>query len=249
MHIFQNIFTRFLIVLGAQLGIIVTLFWSYGLILAQGREVTLRIVPVDPRSIFQGDYLTLSYEISRIQVQYYTQSPYTVFDVGDEVYIPLTQDYANPNLQTRTVGYTTGSNQTRSIDPGSISKTSCNSTGYYGGGFLGGSAERVCIKGRITSREKLAGQSSLQTEQTSPSDEPGSDQNLTPISNNQIDTKNDPNFFTYTYTLQYGIEQKYIAEGKGKDFNPQGKEVTAKIVIGKDSKAVLKDIYVDGKKF
>ena len=34
--------------------------------LTQGREVTLQTVPVDPRSLLQGDYAILDYEIARL---------------------------------------------------------------------------------------------------------------------------------------------------------------------------------------
>ena len=34
--------------------------------LTQGREVTLQTAPVDPRSLLQGDYAILDYEIARL---------------------------------------------------------------------------------------------------------------------------------------------------------------------------------------
>ena len=36
------------------------------MILSHGQEIVLQVVPVDPRSLFQGDYVRLRYEISRI---------------------------------------------------------------------------------------------------------------------------------------------------------------------------------------
>jgi uncharacterized membrane-anchored protein len=35
-------------------------------LLANGRAIDLKVVPVDPRDLFRGDYVTLSYDISRI---------------------------------------------------------------------------------------------------------------------------------------------------------------------------------------
>lgn len=35
-------------------------------LLSSGREVVLPIVPVDPRSLFRGDYVQLSYEVTRV---------------------------------------------------------------------------------------------------------------------------------------------------------------------------------------
>ena len=37
-------------------------------LLKTGREIVLPVVPVDPRDLFRGDYVTLSYDISRIQL-------------------------------------------------------------------------------------------------------------------------------------------------------------------------------------
>ena len=35
-------------------------------LLADGREIVLEVVPVDPRDLFRGDYVTLNYDISRV---------------------------------------------------------------------------------------------------------------------------------------------------------------------------------------
>lgn len=37
------------------------------LLLSQGREVRLQVVPVDPRDLFRGDYVILAYPISRFR--------------------------------------------------------------------------------------------------------------------------------------------------------------------------------------
>lgn len=38
------------------------------MLLSDGREVRLAVVPVDPRDLLRGDYVVLSYEISRIAI-------------------------------------------------------------------------------------------------------------------------------------------------------------------------------------
>ena len=43
--------------------------------LTQGREVTLQTVPVDPRSLLQGDYAILDYEIARLPERWWEVSP------------------------------------------------------------------------------------------------------------------------------------------------------------------------------
>ena len=51
--------------------------------LTQGREVTLQTVPVDPRSLMQGDYAILDYEIAELP-EWLRDEP-----VGSAVYVVL----------------------------------------------------------------------------------------------------------------------------------------------------------------
>jgi len=53
-----------------------------------GTEVLLKTQPVDPRDLFRGDYVILSYEITRLQANI------SEFEInnGDQVYIGLTVD-------------------------------------------------------------------------------------------------------------------------------------------------------------
>ena len=51
--------------------------------LTQGREVTLQTVPVDPRSLLQGDYAILDYEIAELH-EYLEDRP-----VGTEIFVVL----------------------------------------------------------------------------------------------------------------------------------------------------------------
>lgn len=39
--------------------------WRYEQAMANGEVVLLRLAPVDPRSLMQGDYMRLNYEIAR----------------------------------------------------------------------------------------------------------------------------------------------------------------------------------------
>jgi len=53
----------------------VLVFFSYSVIqkentLKEGKLVLLRLAPVDPRSLMQGDYMRLNYEISRLPINY-----------------------------------------------------------------------------------------------------------------------------------------------------------------------------------
>lgn len=49
-----------------QAAVLAYMVWDRAQLLANGREIVLDVVPVDPRSLFRGDYVNLSYDISRI---------------------------------------------------------------------------------------------------------------------------------------------------------------------------------------
>ncbi len=55
-----------LAVAGLQTAAIGHMVWDRVQLLRSGREIVLPIVPVDPRSLFRGDYVILSYEASRV---------------------------------------------------------------------------------------------------------------------------------------------------------------------------------------
>ncbi len=57
--------TLFLIGLLVELVAVLMIFLPNALLVATGTTVTLKTIPVDPRSIFRGDYVVLSYEIAQ----------------------------------------------------------------------------------------------------------------------------------------------------------------------------------------
>lgn len=68
----------------AQAMVIGWMIWDRAQILTQGREIVLKPEPVDPRDLFRGDYVILSYAISR--------SPEGAdFDQGAQVWVKLAQ--------------------------------------------------------------------------------------------------------------------------------------------------------------
>jgi uncharacterized membrane-anchored protein len=56
--------------------------------LRTGREVLLKTVPVDPQDLFRGDYVVLSYDISRIDTSAFGQAP-NAFSPGAPIYVLL----------------------------------------------------------------------------------------------------------------------------------------------------------------
>ena len=80
---------KYKIVLVANL-ILVLAFFAFSVIqketlMGKGTEVLLRLAPVDPRSLMQGDYMALDYEIM-CEIGYKSKSGYIVVKVdGDRV--------------------------------------------------------------------------------------------------------------------------------------------------------------------
>lgn len=70
------------ILLGIYIGA-ATPFWT-------GKEVRIKTIPVDPRSMFRGNYARLRYEISEIEIKHFPQ-PEILRD-GERVYIRLKTD-------------------------------------------------------------------------------------------------------------------------------------------------------------
>ena len=70
-------------IVAAQLVFLIGFITVREVALSAGREVTLQTVPVDPRSLLQGDYAILDYEIAGMPA--YLPD----WDVGETVYVEL----------------------------------------------------------------------------------------------------------------------------------------------------------------
>ncbi len=66
-------------------GVLLAMIGNIELTRAESTPVVLETAPVDPRSLFQGDYVTLSYKISRVDT---AQS----FSNGQTIYVVLRQE-------------------------------------------------------------------------------------------------------------------------------------------------------------
>lgn len=54
------------LVVALQLGVLGWMVLDRVRLLSHGQEIVLDVVPVDPRSLFRGDYVVLAYDVSRI---------------------------------------------------------------------------------------------------------------------------------------------------------------------------------------
>jgi len=64
-----------LVVALAQIGFLGWIIAGRAAVLRDGREITLKIEPIDPNDLLRGDYVSLFYEISRISVRQITNLP------------------------------------------------------------------------------------------------------------------------------------------------------------------------------
>jgi uncharacterized membrane-anchored protein len=69
--------------------VILTLMGVKLFTLSFGKEILLEVEPIDPRDLFRGDYVTLSYKISRIDLN---NIPFdTNFSLGETIYAALSK--------------------------------------------------------------------------------------------------------------------------------------------------------------
>lgn len=93
--------TIFLIGLLIELVCIFGLFVPYVIFISTGTEITLKTLPVDPRSMFRGDYVILSYEAGNdlpLSVEYGSPVIAVLAKKGD-VYERVRYEYEAPHLQ------------------------------------------------------------------------------------------------------------------------------------------------------
>jgi uncharacterized membrane-anchored protein len=69
-----------------QLGILTTMVTSQINLLRTGREIVMPIVPVDPRDLFRGEYVTLSFPISSVPGKFVDR---TVPSTGNALYVTI----------------------------------------------------------------------------------------------------------------------------------------------------------------
>lgn len=70
-----------------QAGLLGWILWDRANLLENGREIRLQVTPVDPRDLLRGDYVVLSYPISRLQTNQLEGDD--DFGYGDPIYVTL----------------------------------------------------------------------------------------------------------------------------------------------------------------
>jgi uncharacterized membrane-anchored protein len=86
----------FWVIVAAQLSVLAFMITKQERLLAQGTKVILKCRPVDPRSLFSGDYVILTYEISRINAEKLPVKNIESFTDRQTVFVALEKDAMNP---------------------------------------------------------------------------------------------------------------------------------------------------------
>lgn len=77
----------------AQIGFLAWTIAGRAAILRDGREVLIKVEPVDPRDLLRGDYVTFRYEIGRLPMALVENAPAGEFVSEDQsVYVRLARD-------------------------------------------------------------------------------------------------------------------------------------------------------------
>ncbi len=86
----------------AQTAALGAMIWDRAVLLAYGTEITLAVEPVDPRSLFRGDYVILSYAFSRLPIKLRQGPAAAARDGGATNYVTLARD-ADGRWQARRI--------------------------------------------------------------------------------------------------------------------------------------------------
>jgi uncharacterized membrane-anchored protein len=82
----------FWVIVAAQLSVLAFMITKQERLLANGTKVLLKCRPVDPRSLFSGDYVILTYEISRIDSEKLLIKNTEIFSDRQTVFVALEKD-------------------------------------------------------------------------------------------------------------------------------------------------------------
>ena len=82
----------FFILIAAQLAVLGSMILKQERLLSGGTKIILKCVPVDPRSLFSGDYVILRYEITNIDTEKLKVKTGTSFRMNQTIYIALEKD-------------------------------------------------------------------------------------------------------------------------------------------------------------
>ncbi len=86
----------FFILVAAQLAVLGSMIFKQERLLSGGTKIILKCVPVDPRSLFSGDYVILRYKITNIDTEKLKVKTGISFSMDQTIYVALEKDASAP---------------------------------------------------------------------------------------------------------------------------------------------------------
>jgi uncharacterized membrane-anchored protein len=212
-----------------------------------GKKVLLRTVPVDPRDIFRGDYVNLSYEISNLDLD--ALSAYKKFEPNTAVFVGLD---AGPDGVYKAVSVATAPPLGRKFIQGRaryeqmISQWEVSVRDEAGeprvlrprwfGGFNSGEHVLFCMDKRGNVLQQLK-----EMPKYVPKCPFGSPLWATVEAVKEMKTRQ--------LNVEYGIESYFVEEGKGRAIETarNGGEVKVQVSLRGDGKGIITGLFVDGR--
>ncbi len=217
-------------------------YWS-----ATGNKVLLKTAPVDPRDIFRGDYVNLSYKISSLDLD--ALSAGRNFSHNQKVFVSLEKD-ENGICRASSVGTAepqgglfiqgrvldsfaaTRYKVTFAPDDGDIMKLEPRWLSVKAGErawFCIGPRNNVIVASAESAKYK-------------PSCNRGR-----PLSGRVIEVRQ---IKFRQLNVEYGIESYFVEEDKGRDIEKMrnDKDITVEVALRRDGKGIITGLFVDGRK-
>jgi uncharacterized membrane-anchored protein len=212
-----------------------------------GERILLRTTPVDPRDIFRGDYVQLSYEISNLDLDLFpikegfrpNEKIYTILEKDDDgtykaSLLSKSQPSGEKFIQGRVRNERQASRWEVSARDDSNNVRILKPRWFYG--FKNGDRVLFCLDKRdnVISQFK-------------------EDVNYKPQCPTGISFKGiieDTNETKFKQlTVEYGIESYFVEEGKGKAIETarNARDVKVEVTLRKDGKGIITGLMMDGK--
>jgi len=185
-------------------------------LLRTGTYITLRVVPVDPRDLFRGEYVELRYDISTLRVAVYGTEA-----IGDYCCISGTASIGDQVL----VGLVQGSDQPfasiTSVPDGWFRDSSIHYVNHVG------AMDQDNIEWQLETEVRIRGEI----------------QGIRQFADAPMPHPN--RFLKSEYFIEYGIERFFVPEGIGREIESSD-DVKAVISVSKNGDAIIENLIVDG---
>ena len=95
----------FCVLVAAQLAVLASMIFKQERLLTGGTKIMLKCVPVDPRSLFSGDYVILRYEITNIDTDKLKVKTNDSFTENQNIYVALEKDASASHYNAAEVSF------------------------------------------------------------------------------------------------------------------------------------------------